>query len=112
MPFIQRDPSGKITALFDAPQPGADEELPPSHDDVLAFLLTDQNEDETKAYLSKTDAEMVRVVEDLIDLLISRNVILLTDLPLVAQKKLIARKQLRSNFQTENPVLIDGDSIL
>ncbi|MET0103385.1 MAG: hypothetical protein ABW078_16775 [Sedimenticola sp.] len=112
MPFIQRDPAGNIIALFDSSRPGAEEELPPSDDEVLAFLLKDQSEDETKAYLSRTDTEMVRVVEDLIDLLIDKNLILLTDLPAAVQNKLHTRKQLRSKFQEDDPVLIDSDSII
>jgi len=42
------------------------------------------------------DAEFVRVIEDLIDTLISKNVIRHTDLPEAAQKKLLLRKGLRS----------------
>lgn len=112
MPYIQRDQDGQIIALFNAVQPNAREELPPSNDEVLAFLLVNQSEEETKAYLSRTDTEMVRIVEDLIDLLIQKNIILLTDLPQVAQNKLIARKHLREKFQSEDPLLIDEGSIL
>ncbi len=45
--------------------------------------------------LSQSDADMVRVVEDLIDLLIEHQVFIFTDLPEPVQKKLNSRKRLR-----------------
>jgi hypothetical protein len=45
------------------------------------------------------DAEFVRVLEDLIDTLISKNVIRHTDLPPAAQQKLVKRKGLRNRMQ-------------
>lgn len=44
------------------------------------------------------DAGFVRVLEDLIDTLILKNVIHHTDLPVAAQKKLMVRKGLRSRI--------------
>ncbi len=44
------------------------------------------------------DADFVRVLEDLIDTLILKNVIHQTDLPVAAQKKLMVRKGLRSRI--------------
>lgn len=55
---------------------------------------------------------MVRIVEDLIDLLIQKNLILLTDLPQVAQNKLLARKHLRDRFRPEPSLLVDEGAIL
>jgi hypothetical protein len=46
--------------------------------------------------MEQSDLEMIRVYEDLVDLLISRNLVLLTDLPLPAQEKLLRRKRLRT----------------
>jgi hypothetical protein len=45
------------------------------------------------------DAEFVRVLEDLIDTLIMKNVIRHTDLPVAAQQKLVKRKGLRNRMQ-------------
>ena len=44
---------------------------------------------------ARLDADFVRVIEDVIDTLISRNVINITDLPDQAQAKLFARKSFR-----------------
>ena len=112
MPFVKRDQAGKIIAIFNTPQAGAEEELPPSHSDVVAFLIEGERDEEARHFLSRTDVEMVRIVEDLVDLLIRKNIILLTDLPRVAQSKLISRKRLRAKVSSEASPLVDQDSIL
>lgn len=92
MPFVQRDLDGRIVSLHRDPVPGG-EELPPSHPDVQAFLQAD--EAQTFAAL---DANLVRVLEDLIDVLIRRNVLCVTDLPAEAQAKLFERKHFREGM--------------
>ncbi len=44
------------------------------------------------------DADFIRVVEDLIDVLIQKGVLRVTDLPVGAQRKLAARKHLRGRL--------------
>lgn len=44
------------------------------------------------------DADFIRVVEDLIDVLIQKGVLRVTDLPAGAQRKLVARKHLRGRL--------------
>ncbi|WP_428608285.1 tryptophan synthase subunit beta like protein [Sedimenticola sp.] len=113
MPFAQRDKQGRIIALFSEPRAEAQEEIPASDEAVLAFLLSgNADRQETKSYLSQTDDEMIRVVEDVIDLLIKKNLILLTDLPDAAQRKLIMRKRLRAKFLLDDTVLVEDDHIL
>lgn len=45
-----------------------------------------------------SDASVVRVLEDLIDLLIAKQIILFTELPQDAQAKLLGRKELRARL--------------
>ncbi len=47
------------------------------------------------AGFARLDADFVRVIEDVIDALIARHVINITDLPAEAQAKLFARKSFR-----------------
>ncbi|MFO1335662.1 MAG: hypothetical protein U1E80_11365 [Piscinibacter sp.] len=49
----------------------------------------------TREDFSRLDADFVRVIEDVIDTLIVKNVINITDLPEQAQAKLFARKSFR-----------------
>ena len=46
--------------------------------------------------LSATDADLARITEDLINVLVQKGVILFTDLPPAAQAKLLARRQTRA----------------
>ena len=48
--------------------------------------------------LASSDAELARVTEDLIGLLIQKGTILFTDLPDVVQRKLLDREQLRNQL--------------
>ena len=50
---------------------------------------------------SQLDAEFVRVLEDLIDAMISNGTLRLTDLPVQAQRKLTERKQQRARLSEE-----------
>jgi hypothetical protein len=69
-------------------------------------------EDNTKEYLEfienalaqsvpfrKSDLQMARVLEDLVSILIERNVIQFTDFPQAAQKRLNDRQTMRKNSQ-------------
>jgi hypothetical protein len=56
----------------------------------------DVNVAEAIRQLKETDTGMARVTEDIVALLISRDVIALTDLPAEAQDKLKAREDLRA----------------
>ena len=48
--------------------------------------------------LSQSDTSLVRVLEDLIDVLINRGVIQFTDLPEAAQAKLLERRETRASM--------------
>jgi hypothetical protein len=90
MPYISRDDQGAIAGLLRDP-PGVNAEfLAADHPDVAAFLGMPAGE-----AFGRLDADFVRVIEDVIDTLIVKNVINITDLPEQAQAKLFARKSFR-----------------
>ena len=93
MLYAKRDTEGRIESLFSQPVDGG-ETLAADHPDVLAFL---QAGGAAQGAFSSLDASLVRVLEDLVDVLISRNVIRITDLPPEAQKKLFERKRFRES---------------
>jgi hypothetical protein len=89
MPFVVRTTDGLIASLHrEAPHAGA-ETLPADHPEVQAFV------DGAGNGFGRLDADFVRVIEDVIDTLIARNVINITDLPDQAQAKLFARRSYR-----------------
>ena len=104
MPYVTRNAEGAIASLTrDAPSDGA-EFLAPDHPDVGAFLGTSGEED-----FDRLDADFVRVLEDVIDALIVKNVINITDLPDQAQAKLFARKSFRERI-TQHSLRLFNDT--
>jgi ABC-type nitrate/sulfonate/bicarbonate transport system ATPase subunit len=101
MPYVQRDDSGRITSLYrDAPH-GQAELLAADHPDILSFLdngTGSSNNQEVRRLLSNLDTTMIRVLDDLVEVLIQKRVIMLTDLPEQAQKKVLLRKETRENL--------------
>lgn len=62
--------------------------------------------------LAETDLEFVRVLEDLISTLIEKRVILLTDLPVAAQRKLSARTGLRDRLTSLESIVAEADDVM
>jgi hypothetical protein len=91
MPYIRRDTEGQIASLH-REAAGTAEFLADDHPEVQAFV---GNIGAAQEDFSRLDADFVRVIEDVIDTLIVKNVINITDLPDQAQAKLFARKSFR-----------------
>ena len=91
MPYVRRHADGRIDSLHRDAVEGS-EFLPDDHADVQSFV---GNGSGTRDDFSRLDADFVRVIEDVIDTLIVKNVINITDLPEQAQAKLFARKSFR-----------------
>lgn len=105
MLFVLRNASGNIISLHREPVTGG-EPLPGDHPEVLAFLHMDGS----AAGFGSLDANLVRVLEDLIDVLINRNVIRITDLPPEAQHKLLERKRFREHVRENSLQLLPPDT--
>ncbi|MCB1910223.1 MAG: hypothetical protein KDH15_22895 [Rhodocyclaceae bacterium] len=61
--------------------------------------------------LAGSDLPLVRVIEDLIDLLIEKDVIRFTDLPDAAQEKLMRRRSMRASSASLD-LLCGGDELI
>ncbi|HWA50134.1 MAG TPA: hypothetical protein VG742_17820 [Dongiaceae bacterium] len=107
MPFVTRDEMGRITALYREQTPDAREYLPAGHPEVLDFA--GQGGSAERPDMRQSDLEMIRVYEDLIDILISKRIVVLTDFPTAAQEKLVRRKRLRSSLSSLTEVLAPED---
>lgn len=94
MPYVRRNAEGTISSLHRELSPEAVEYLDDRHPDVQAFVGNTQRPEE----FSRLDADFVRVIEDVIDTLIVKNIINITDLPGEAQAKLFARKTFRERI--------------
>lgn len=109
MLYIERDKNGSIKAIYKAPQANAREEKSAIDDEILNFLHNTGAEDPKKLLLSMSDKGMIRLVEDLIDLLIRKKVILYTELPQHAQDKMKERARLR---KADDSGILMADDIL
>jgi hypothetical protein len=106
MPFVRRNASGAIDSLHRRDEGGC-EFVPDDHPDVRAFLgAAAPMHDENFATL---DADFIRVIEDVIATLISKNVINITDLPPEAQTKLFGRKGYRQRAAKDALKLFGDD---
>lgn len=109
MPYVIRDDDGQVVAVAEVPLEEAAEELPPDHPEVAAFLLRACNPvDEDGPFLT-ADLAFIRVVEDLIEVLIKKGVLSLSDLPTPAQDKLMERRALRGWLAGVAGIVDDGE---
>ena len=99
--YVKRDDSGEVIMVGREPGPEMTESLDGDDPAVHRFLYPAPDGDpaEVVEALERSDAELVRVVEDLANLLIQKGVIQFTELPKAAQQKLLERRQLRRDRQ-------------
>lgn len=114
MPYVQRDSSGKVVALLNESPAESAEFLPPTHPDVILFLNTGAEDslDENQLLLADLDGKMIRVLDDLVELLIEKQVIVFTDLPVEARQKILARKKTRGRLQNLSILVGEEDDTL
>lgn len=111
MPYVQRDEVGRIIAVSATATEATREFVEEGSHDLNAFLLDmalgKGSADPTVVRaLNESDMAMIRVVEDVVDLLIEQNLLRFTDLPVPAQEKLMQRRSLRESM---NPLTLMGE---
>lgn len=104
MPYVTRNAKGAIASLMREPRPDSPEFIAADHPDVTAFLGGAGGAD-----FGRLDADFVRVLEDVIDTLIVKNILNITDLPAEAQAKLFARRSFRERA-SRNPLQLFSPS--
>ena len=106
MVFVKRDAQGQVVSVSleaDAEHTEAGQPGDPAVAGFARALLGD-------SALVDSDLRLVRVLEDVIDLLISRDVIRFTDLPPPAQAKLMERRSMRESRGSLD--LLGGDDLV
>lgn len=112
MAFIRRDNQGNITGVFAQPQPDASEYLSPQAEELLHYLGQSAKADEVRVMLNSSDLALIRVLEDLINTLVDKGVIVFTDLPPAAQEKLVGREKIRDHLNGLDNLIGEDGSIL
>ncbi|MFC5301000.1 hypothetical protein [Azospira restricta] len=108
MPFVLRDAHGVVIGLLKTADDPSAEFLPPDDPEVAAFVAEEAAPD-AGSFPLQADVAMIRVIEDVIDLLIAKNLIVLTDLPPIVQEKLLRRRNRRAELFGGMTVLDDED---
>ncbi len=107
MPFVKRNLAGSIVAVSQQADEQFTEQLDEDHPQLLNFARI---LGQPVAAMVDSDLDFVRVVEDLVDLLIAKNIIRFTDLPDKAQQKMRTRQTLRGRMESSLDLLPDENS--
>lgn len=114
MPYVQRNESGLIVSMTALPISDTDQYLSPDDPEVMQFLthpkMGDGNREEAMLELFAADLKMIRVVEDLVDLLTLKGVIMFSELPQAAQERILRRRSIRERVVSSD-ILVDDSSI-
>ncbi|MEQ8804631.1 MAG: hypothetical protein RLO05_09635 [Rhodospirillales bacterium] len=97
MPYVVRDGDGNVRAVFDSPVDGA-EEVAPDDPDLGVFINQNAQTGMVLDEWVQSDLELVRVVEDLVEVLIDKGVFMFNELPGGAQRKLNTRRGRRKEM--------------
>jgi len=107
MLYVERDDAGNIISVHNKPEPGAGEQKSIMDAELLEFLNKNVEADPRTQLLSLSDMGVIRILEDLIGILIRKNIILFTELPEEAQKKIRNRKRLREKISPDHLMVDD-----
>ncbi len=97
--YAEKDRNGKIVAIRAEPEHDGGPIEVISQEELLDFLTKSSGTEQYQSLLQGTDRRVIRVLEDLIDVLIAKNIIMLTDLPDDAQQLIGTRKEARKRMQ-------------
>ncbi len=93
--YAERDQDGIIIAIRrDAGGEHVDTD-PLTEQELEEFLASEFGKSSYELLLRAADKKMIRVLDDLIEVLVNRNIIMLTDLPDEAREKLGSRQEVR-----------------
>ncbi|MFW1677897.1 hypothetical protein ACFVYJ_08965 [Pontibacter sp. JAM-7] len=109
MLYAIRNAAGHIISLSEAQQSNS-EPVALQDEEVLRFLAIGNDAINNGDFLENSDAAIARILEDLIDVLITKNMIMFTDLPEPAQKKLLGRKLVRNLQNPDQPADTPADA--
>ena len=116
MLYAKLDSKGNVLDVSTKPSDDYNVLVAPDDPKVAEILEKKISIQDTQSILESSDAEMMRVLEDLVDLLVEKRLIQFTELPLAAQKKLLSRKWVRGVHTGTDDSLIqdstDGDSLI
>ncbi len=111
MIYVERNTAGQIINV-ELTSDIHREKISIDDSELIEFIKNAPNSEElTNTILHRLDLDMVRVIEDLFDIMIERDLIRFTDLPLPVQEKLMFKRKIR-NLANEKTMLQEEEEIL
>jgi len=111
MPYIKCNFAGEIMSVQENDNSISVTKADQENQGLASSLLKEQGMKHIKDSLTGSDSDMVRVIEDLIDLLIQKQVFVYTELPEAVQKKLHTRRKLRYEINPLESLINESDEI-
>ena len=96
MVYIKRDHNKKIIAIFSENEEKGLEKISNDDDELKIFLLKCALDKDYE--FIKSDLELIRVIEDIIHILMEKDIIHITDFPDPVIEKLASREAIRGHF--------------
>ena len=90
MVYIQRNAEGEIVAVSREQTADCDMPMESDNAELLAYFESIMSSD-----FFTSDLQLIRVIDDLIHLLVTKKVIMFTELPPAVQNKIAERSQMR-----------------
>jgi hypothetical protein len=110
MAYVQRDEHGKIIAIFESENKSVTEQLPLDSAELIEYLTKSvDSAEQAKVLLNSSDYSLIRVIEDIVNTLVNKKLILFTDLPLAAQEKLSSRQKVRGHVSDLQNLMDDNE---
>ena len=106
MIYVKRDGTGQVTAISKEPMEGFEQTDESAVSEIEEMLASSSD-----SLFQNSDLEFIRVLDDVIDLLISKNLVLFTELPEVVQEKYTQRTQMRER-RRDSLNLLEDEEIL
>lgn len=109
--YVQRNAEGQVMRVEAQAYANFSETLSADHPDVQAWFASEVVASNLRQ-LKQSDLDMIRVLDDLIQVLTDKGVIRVTDLPAAAQAKLMDRSQAREALGGLSHLVDDDDAAL
>jgi len=111
MSYVKRNNAGEILDVQNKQDGSHREYLKSDNPELQSFLKQEEESGKIRQSLSGSDAEMVRVIDDLIHLLVEKQVFVFTELPEAVQSKLNSRSKMRTEINPLEDLIGDSDDI-
>ncbi|MCX5511427.1 hypothetical protein OH705_26550 [Pseudomonas sp. BJa3] len=106
--YVQRDADGRLLRVEAAGFDGFTDMVPADSAEIQEWFADDVVENSLRQ-LKQSDLDMIRVLEDLIEVLTAKGVFSITDLPPGAQAKLLNRSTARKALGSLNNLIEEDE---